>query len=146
MSSVAAQNDGAAVPADEGHTHGPTDQQYFKIFWVLFVLTALEVSTHWWTDWFGDNANKVAIPLLFVLMGIKFLLVAGYFMHLKFDAKLLNRMFYGTMVVSMVLYIAALTSMNFFSGLGPDGWGNEWINDPAPDRPLVELEADGAGG
>lgn len=146
MSSVAAQNDGAPVPAHAGHTHGPTDQQYFKIFWVLFVLTALEVSTHWWTDWFGSNANKVAIPLLFVLMTIKFLLVAGYFMHLKFDSRLLSRTFYGALIVAMILYIASLASMNFFSGLGGDGWGNEWINDPAPVRPVVELEADAAGG
>lgn len=146
MSSVVAQNDGAAVPADEGHTHGPTDQQYFKIFWVLFVLTALEVSTHWWRDWFGEGIGKVAIPLLFVMMAIKFVLVAGFFMHLRFDAKLLSRTFYGALVVSLILFIAALTSMNFFSGLGAEGWGNEWINNPAPERPVVQLEAETAGG
>ena len=43
---------------DEVHTHGPSDQQYFKIFWILVVLTALEVSTHWWEDWFGETVER----------------------------------------------------------------------------------------
>lgn len=141
MSSVLAQDDGAAVPADAGHTHGPTDKQYFKIFWILFVLTALEVSTHWWESWFGENGRKVAIPLLFILMIIKFFLVAAYFMHLKFDAKLLSRTFYGAMTIALILYLGALTSMNFWTK-----WGNPWINSPAPSPPTTVLESQPSGG
>ncbi|MEI2638628.1 MAG: cytochrome C oxidase subunit IV family protein [Microthrixaceae bacterium] len=141
MSSVTAQNDHAAVPADPGHTHGPTDMEYFRIFWVLFAITALEVSTYWWEDWFGDIGHKVAIPLLFIMMAIKFFLVAGYFMHLKFDAKLLSRTFYGAFAFSLILYLAALTSMNFWSD-----HGNAWFNNPTPSPPTTVLEAETAGG
>lgn len=141
MSSVLAPNDGAAVPADEGHTHGPTDQQYFKIFWVLVVITALEVSTYWWESWFGSIGHKVALPVLFVLMAVKFLLVAGFFMHLRFDAKLLGRTFYGALIFSIILYIGALTSMNFWTD-----FGNPWYNSPTPAPPTTVLQSDTAGG
>jgi hypothetical protein len=34
-------------------------------------------------------------PLLIVLMAIKFVIVAGFFMHLKFDTRLFTRLMFG---------------------------------------------------
>lgn len=129
--------------ADPGevHTHGPSDQQYFKIFWVLVVLTALEVSTHWWEDWFGENGRTVAIPLLIILMVIKFFLVGSYFMHLKYDSKMLSRVFYGGLILALILFTAALTSLNFWTD-----WGNPWIDNPAPAPPTTLIQSDTPGG
>ena len=72
---------GTADPSEhsDDHSHGATDKQYFQIFWVLVVLTALEVSTEWWTDWFGEGSRKIAVPLLIFLMVVKFFLVALFF-------------------------------------------------------------------
>lgn len=106
------------VPEGEGFEHGATDKQYFAIFWVLVVLTALEVSTHWWEDWFGETARKIAVPLLIILMVIKFFLVALYFMHLKFDNAILKRIFYFGTIVAMAVYGGALSALNFWEDSG----------------------------
>ena len=112
---------------DEDHSHGPTDQQYFKVFWVLVVLTALEVSTEWWTDWFGEGSRKIAVPLLIFLMIVKFFLVALFFMHLKFDNPMLRRIFWFGAIVAIAVYLGALTSMNFW-----EDSGNTRFNNPPP--------------
>jgi cytochrome c oxidase subunit IV len=111
----------------EEHVHGPTDKQYFMIFWVLVVLTALEVSTEWWTDWFGEGSRTIAVPLLIFLMVVKFFLVALYFMHLKFDHAILKRIFYFGMVLAIAVYIAALSAMHYW-----EDSGTTRFDDPPP--------------
>lgn len=128
-------------PEGEGYAHGPTDKQYFTIFWILVVLTALEVSTYWWEDWFGESAHKVAVPLLFVLMIIKFFLVALFFMHLKFDNPMLRRIFYFGAVIALAVYLGALSSMNFW-----EDSGTTRIDDTPPAVQRVDPEADTDGG
>ena len=114
---------------DEGHTHGPTDGQYFLIFWTLVAITALEVSTYFWEDWFGetDAVRRVGVAVLLILMLTKFVLIAGFFMHLRFDASLLRRTFIFGLFVAMAVYIVAATSMNIWTDNG-----NPWFDDPPP--------------
>ena len=100
---------------DAGHTHGPTDGQYFTIFWVLVAITALEVSTYFWSSWFGDASHYPAIVLLVVMMVVKFVLIASFFMHLRFDNKLLTRLFYSGLVLAVVVYVIVLTTFEFWS-------------------------------
>ena len=57
---------------DHGHDNHPTPRQYVNIALVLAVLTALEVSTYFL------DFGVIAIPLLVVLMIVKFVYVAGY--------------------------------------------------------------------
>ncbi len=78
----------------------PTPRQYVHIALVLAVLTALEVSTYFFE--FG----AIAIPLLIVLMVVKFLYVAGWFMHLKFDSPIYTRLMYTGLAFALVLYAA----------------------------------------
>lgn len=114
---------------DEGHTHGPTDSQYFGIFWVLFAITALEVSTYFWEDWFGEGAGvrRFGVAVLLILMTVKFVMIAGYFMHLRFDASLLRRTFIFGLLVAVAVYTVALTAMNVWTDNG-----NPWFDDPPP--------------
>lgn len=117
----------------EEHTHGGTDKQYFQIFWVLVVLTALEVSTEWWDEWFGEDSRPFAVFVLIATMVVKFVLVALFFMHLKWDTPILKRIFYFGVVVAMAVYIITMTSMNFWTNSGTDEF-----NDPPPAPPPVE--------
>ncbi|MCB1271346.1 MAG: cytochrome C oxidase subunit IV family protein [Microthrixaceae bacterium] len=121
---------------DEGHTHGPTDSQYFTIFWVLFGLTALEVSTYFWESWFGegDVVRRVGVAVLLTIMLIKFALIAGFFMHLRFDAALVKRVFVFGLGVAFVIYLVAMTSMNIWTDNG-----NPWFNDPPPEVTTTTL-------
>lgn len=120
-------DDDSPVHPGEHHTHGPSTSTYFTIFWVLVAITALEVSTYFWESWFGENAHYVAVPLLLILMAVKFVLIASVFMHLRFDATLLSRIFYFGLLVAVVVYVAAMATMNIFTDNG-----NPWFNDPPP--------------
>ena len=85
-----------AVESTEGHDHDedhdhPTDGRYIQIAVVLAVLTALEVATAFQAV--EDLLGAALVPVLFGLMLLKFWLVAMFFMHLKFDQKVLGRTF-----------------------------------------------------
>lgn len=130
------------VHGDDTHTHGPSDSNYFLIFWVLVGITVLETSTYFWESWFGDGAHKVAVPVILILMVVKFLLVASYFMHLRFDSALLKRTFYFGLAVAVVVYAVALSSMNIWTDNG-----NPWFNDPPPDaKPPAAVSGEPLGG
>lgn len=122
-------DDDSPVHPGEHHTHGPSNSTYFRVFFVLVAITLLEVSTYFWDSWFGrTDTSMVAYPVLIVLMVIKFGLIASFFMHLRFDSRMLTRIFYFGIVVAFVVYAAALATMNIFTDNG-----NPWFNDPPPE-------------
>jgi cytochrome c oxidase subunit IV len=85
--------------------HGPEPREYVRIALVLAVLTALEVSTYF------VEFGALGIPLLVVLMAIKFVMVANFFMHLKFDNRLYSRMLYTGLFLAITLYALTLVIM-----------------------------------
>jgi cytochrome c oxidase subunit IV len=48
-------------------------------------------------------------------MMVKFIYVAGYFMHLKYDAKVFSRMMYSGLFLALGLYTFAVAVMLFDS-------------------------------
>ncbi len=71
-------------------------------------------------------------------MAVKFVLIASIFMHLRFDATLLSRIFYFGLVVAIVVYVAAMATMNIFTDNG-----NPWFNDPPPATTTTTIAAEG---
>ena len=133
-------NDSPAHPG-EHHDHGPTDTFYFKIFLILVAITALEVSTYFWSSWFGKDSYKVAVPVLLIMMVVKFGLIASFFMHLRFDRRILTRVFYFGLGLALAVYIVAMSVMNIWTDNG-----NTRFNDPPPNaQPTTTIEG-GAGG
>jgi len=104
MSSSATQAAEAAEHEDHAGHH-PSPAEYVRIALILAVLTALEVSTYYFE--FG----RAGIPLLVILMVIKFIMVASFFMHLRYDTKLFSRFMYTGLGFAIVLY--ALTLLIF---------------------------------
>ena len=94
----------AAVDTHDDH-HGPTPREYVQIAGVLFVLTALEFSTYF------IDFEFMAVPILLGLMAIKFVMVAGFFMHLKFDTKLYNRLMTTGLLLALGLYAITLAAI-----------------------------------
>jgi cytochrome c oxidase subunit 4 len=89
------------VAGHDGHVgHHPTPAEYVRIALILALLTALEVSTYYFE--FG----RAGIPLLIGLMIIKFIMVASFFMHLRYDTKLFGRFLYTGLGFALVLYSA----------------------------------------
>lgn len=103
-----------AVHADHDHDdHHPTERQYWVVFAALFVLTAVEVA---WS-FIGLEGPALVAPLL-VMMVIKFFLVAGAFMHLYFDMKILNGRlftwaFFGALLLAMLVYFVVFAAFEF---------------------------------
>ncbi|MDH3292717.1 MAG: cytochrome C oxidase subunit IV family protein [Acidimicrobiia bacterium] len=87
---------------DEDHAHHPTERQYWVVFVALAALTAIEVA---WSYLGLDNRAALVLPLL-AMMAVKFLLVAGAFMHLYFDLKIINgRLFSWAFGFSLLLAV-----------------------------------------
>ncbi len=99
----------------EGHheegEHGahPTDAQYIKIALILGVVTAIEVGLY-----YTKFSQAVTNAALLILAAIKFVMVAAYFMHLKFDNKLLRRLFISGFVLAASVYVAYLVTLGVF--------------------------------
>ena len=93
------------------HAGHPNDAKYIKIALILGVVTAVEVGLYY-TD-FGVNPTNAALLILAV---IKFAMVAAYFMHLKFDSRILRRLFITGLVLAMFCYIVVLLMFGVFSG------------------------------
>lgn len=92
----------------EAHGHA-SDKLYIKLAVLLGVLTAMEVS---W-PFIVDDGPILLWPLL-VMMVIKFVVIASYFMHLKFDSKVLSRIFYAALGLATGLYVIALFTFRLF--------------------------------
>jgi cytochrome c oxidase subunit 4 len=98
-------------PHAEGGEHGahPTEAQYVKIALILALLTAIEVGLYY-TKFDQQATNFV----LLILAGTKFVMVAGYFMHLKFDNHILRRLFITGFVLAALVYVAYLWTLGVF--------------------------------
>lgn len=84
--------------------HHPTPRQYVQVAVVLAVLTALEVSL------FYVDVGAAALPTLIVLMTLKFALVVGWFMHLKFDSRTFTRLMLTGIALALSIYTIVLVT------------------------------------
>ena len=96
--------------SSEGDHHDGhfTDKQYVMVALVLAVLTAIEVSTYF------VDFGPFFMPVLLILMCVKFVTVVSYFMHLKFDNKIFTWVFYSGLVLAVGVYVAFLATFRFF--------------------------------
>ena len=98
-----------ATSAHQGAHDHPSDLKYVKIAGILAALTAVEVLTYTF-----DLTGAALLAVLMPLMIIKFAIVAGYFMHLKFDSKLFTVMFVSGLAFAVTMYCVMLTIFEFW--------------------------------
>lgn len=89
-------------PAD-GH---PDAAEYVKVGLILAFITGIEVAIYY-VDALGDTL----LPLLLALSAAKFVLVMLWFMHLRFDNKLLTIMFTTGLVLVTGLFVVVLSTI-----------------------------------
>ena len=77
------------------------------ILFSILVITAAEVGIY-----YLSGARRAVISLMVFMMIAKFTLVALYFMHLRFDSKLFRRLFVTGIVLAVLVYLIALTSLH----------------------------------
>lgn len=96
------------VGSEYDHAHKP-DSYYVMVAVFLAVLTALEVTLKY------VDIGALFLPVLFILMAIKFVTVVLLFMHLKFDSKWFNMVFWVGLGLAIFVYVGALTTFKFWS-------------------------------
>lgn len=94
------------------------DIQYIKIFVGLLILTGIEVGLSYTP--LEDKKAGFALPMMGLAL-IKFVIVAGYFMHLKFDTPLMRRLFVLGAVLAGFCYTGVMSAVGAFRG------GGQWI-------------------
>ncbi len=99
-------------PHHQSHEHRhPSDREYYVVFLVLAVITAVEVAsyaTH-------NLSTGVLVAWLFPLMILKFGIVCAFFMHLRYDNPLFRRVFVFGLVLAAIVYIVMFTTLQFWS-------------------------------
>ena len=95
----------------DDHVEHWTDLQFVYLAIGLAVITAIEVAL----SYMVDDLGALFLPLLLILMLIKFFSVVFYFMHLKFDNRWFSILFYMGLFLAVGVYIVALFTFKFFS-------------------------------
>jgi len=86
--------------------HHPSPRQYVQIALLLAVLTAIEVALYYTESTLGSAVT----PALLILAAIKFGLVVGYYMHLKYEKRFLTGFFGAGFVLAGMVYAVVLVT------------------------------------
>lgn len=92
---------------ESGHNH-PTENVYIRIAIILSVITAVEVAI-----FYIGAFESILVPALLILSAVKFVMVVGYFMHLKFDDRLLAWIFAGGLSIALAVFLVVVAVMYF---------------------------------
>ena len=91
------------IAAHEGH---PSPSQYIMVGLILGVVTAVEVAVY-----YVDALEGALLGILMVLSAMKFVLVALWFMHLRFDNRLFSVLFFSGVVLAVFLFVIVLSTL-----------------------------------
>jgi cytochrome c oxidase subunit 4 len=86
----------------------PSPKQYVRIAILLAVLTAIEVAMYYINARLDLGIFNAAV--LLTLAALKFLIVVGWFMHLRFEKSTLSRFFTFGFVLASILYAIVLAT------------------------------------
>tara|TARA_Y100000758_G_scaffold291824_1_gene246477 strand:- start:2345 stop:2665 length:321 start_codon:yes stop_codon:yes gene_type:complete len=95
---------------DSEHHDHPSPAKYFKVAITLVIITAIEVGV-----FYIEDLKWGIIPVLVVLSGLKFGLVAMFYMHLKYDSKLFSSLFFAGVVLASCVCIALMALFKYFA-------------------------------
>jgi len=108
------------TPIEREKAH-PTPITYVKIASILVLLTALEVAI-----FYVESLESILIPLFLVLSAVKFVLVAMFYMHLKFDSRIFSGFFITGLLLATAVIVALMALFDVFA------------RTPTLDQPTVE--------
>jgi cytochrome c oxidase subunit 4 len=94
-----------------GEAGHPSNRFYIVIAVILGVLTAMEVMV-----FYVEALAPMLVALLLVMMAVKFALVVMFFMHLKFDNKLLTGVFAWGLFIATCIILALMAMFGKFAG------------------------------
>lgn len=95
----------AALAHEAEHPGEPT---YISLLVILAIITIVEVAVY-----YIDALRDVLVPILVVLSLIKFTGVVGWFMHLRFDNRLLTGVFVSCLLIAAAVAIAVVAMAEY---------------------------------
>jgi cytochrome c oxidase subunit IV len=104
--------------ADHGTTaatHGgggghATVRTYIHVAIVLAIITGVEVASLY----IPGIPNPVLVIGLLLMSAIKFYLVVGFFMHLKYDHQIMRALFVGPLMIAVAIILAVMALFSAF--------------------------------
>src|SRR5262245_59084874 len=95
----------AAPTAQPAHGGGhATVKTYIQVAVVLAIITALEVATLY----VPGIPNSLLVTSLLVMSAVKFFLVVGFFIHLKYDSPIMRSLFVGPLIIAILIILAVM--------------------------------------
>ena len=92
--------------AEEHHVSHPTPGQYIKIAIGLAMLTAVEVGLFYIND--SLQLGWINTAALLILAFLKFVIVIGWYMHLRYEKLVVSRFFVFGFTLALSLYAVVL--------------------------------------
>ena len=100
---------GRAPAASHGGGHAST-KTYINVAIVLAIITAVEVATLY----IPGIPNSLLVASLLGMSVVKFVLVVGYFMHLRFDHNIMRSLFIGPLIIAICIILALMALFSAF--------------------------------
>lgn len=98
-----------AHQASSGGGHA-TVKTYINVAIALAILTAIEVASLY----IPGIPNGLLVPALLVMSALKFFLVVGFFMHLKYDSSVMRALFVGPLIIAIAIILALMALFSAF--------------------------------
>jgi cytochrome c oxidase subunit 4 len=95
--------------------HHPGPGRYVMVAIILAIVTLAEVAIY-----YISSLKDILVPLLVVFSFFKFVLVALYFMHLKFDSRIFRRLFVTGIILAFFVFTVVLGTF-FWGSNAPAG-------------------------
>ncbi|MCS7051364.1 MAG: cytochrome C oxidase subunit IV family protein [Thermomicrobium sp.] len=105
---VAPNEYGAENPEVRSEYPEHSHRHYLLVALALAIITGLEVMVSY------VHIGPFFMPVLLILMAIKFVMVVLEFMHLRHDHKIFHYLFWSGLLLAVLVYIAYLATFKFF--------------------------------
>jgi cytochrome c oxidase subunit 4 len=91
------------MPVHSGEVEHASVRTYVLVGIILTAITAVEVAI-----FYIPAMQGVLIPVLMLLSVVKFVTVVQFFMHLKYDNKVLSRVFFGPLMLAILVVVGMI--------------------------------------
>jgi len=103
--------DHATAAATHGGGGGhATVKTYNNVAIALAIITAVEVTSLY----IPGIPNPVLVISLLAMSAIKFFLVVGFFMHLRYDHQVMRALFVGPLIIAIAIIMAIMALFSAF--------------------------------
>lgn len=91
----------------ELYGHHPSPAEYVVIGLGLAFVTLVEVALYY----VEDLNFSLMVTILLVLSAFKFMMVVGFFMHLRFDSRLYSVLFFGGLLLALAIFTVVIVTL-----------------------------------